>query len=69
MNNNLNGKDLINIGIYAALTCVLITVVSMPGFVPALLPMIGIFAPLVAGIPMMLFMIKVHQFGMITIIR
>ena len=65
--NKLKGKDLINIGIYAALTCVLITAVSMIGFVPVLLPMIGILAPLVAGIPLMLFMTKVRKFGMITI--
>ena len=65
--NKLKGKDLINIGIYAALTCVLITAVSMIGFVPFLLPMIGIAAPLVAGVPLMLFMTKVRKFGMITI--
>ena len=66
-NKSLKGKDLINIGIYAALTCVVITAVSMIGFIPVLLPMIGIFAPLVAGIPLMLFMTKTRKFGMITI--
>ena len=66
-NNKLKGKDLINIGIYAALTCVIITAVSMIGFVPVLLPMIGIVAPLFAGIPLMLFMTKTKKFGMITI--
>lgn len=65
--NKLKGKDLMNIGIYAALTCVLITAVSMIGFVPVLLPMIGIFAPLLAGIPLMLFMTKTKKFGMITL--
>ena len=68
MNNEkkLKGRDLISIGIYAALTCVLVTAVSMIGFVPVLLPMLCIFAPLVAGIPQMLFMTKVRKFGMIT---
>ena len=66
-NNKLKGKDLINIGIYAALTCVIITAVSMIGFVPILLPMIGIVAPLIAGIPLMLFMTKTKKFGMVTI--
>ena len=65
--NKLKGKDLINIGIYAAITCVVITAVSMIGFIPVLLPMIGIIAPLIAGIPLMLFMTKVRKFGMITI--
>ena len=63
----LKGKDLIHIGIYAAITCVVITAVSMIGFVPVLLPMIGIFAPLIAGVPLMLFMTKARKFGMITI--
>lgn len=40
--SKLKGKDLINIGIYAALTCIVMTAVSMIGFVPILLPMIGI---------------------------
>lgn len=67
MNQKLKGKDLMNVGIYAALTCVVITAVSMIGFVPVLLPMIGIFAPLLAGIPLMLFMTKTKKFGMITL--
>lgn len=68
MNNlRLNGKDLINIGIYGALTCIVMTVVSMIGFVPVLLPLIGIIAPLFCGIPLMLFMTKVKKFGMVTI--
>ena len=66
-NQKLKGKDLINIGIYAALTCVIITAVSMIGFVPVLLPLIGIAAPLAAGIPLMLFMTKTKKFGMITL--
>ena len=63
----LKGKDLINVGIYAALTCIIMTAVSMIGFVPVLMPMIGVIAPLVCGIPLMLFMTKVKKFGMVTI--
>ena len=63
----LKGKDLINIGIYAALTCVLMTVVSMIGFVPVLMPLIGVIAPIFCGVPLMLFMTKVKKFGMVTI--
>ena len=63
----LKGKDLINIGIYAALTCVLMTAVSMIGFVPVLMPLIGVIAPIFCGVPLMLFMTKVKKFGMVTI--
>ena len=63
----LKGKDLINIGIYAALTCIIMTAVSMIGFVPVLMPLIGVIAPLFCGIPLMLFMTKVKKFGMVTI--
>ena len=65
--SKLKGKDLINIGIYGALTCIIMMVVSMIGFVPVLLPLIGIVAPLFCGIPLMLFMTKVKKFGMVTI--
>ena len=63
----LKGKDLINIGIYAALTCVLMTAVSMIGFVPVLMPLIGVIAPIFCSVPLMLFMTKVKKFGMVTI--
>lgn len=65
--SKLKGKDLINIGIYAAITCILMMAVSMIGFVPVLMPLIGIVAPLICGIPLMLFMTKVKKFGMVTI--
>ena len=66
-NSKLKGKDLINIGIYGAIYAVLMTAVSMTGFVPMLLPLIGVFVPIVCGIPMMLFMTKVKKFGMVSI--
>ena len=69
MNSNakLKGKDLINIGIYAAIYCVIMTAVAMLGFIPIMMPMLCALVPLVGGIPMMLFMTKVDKFGMITI--
>ena len=63
----MNGKDLINIGIYAAIYCVIVTAVAMLGFIPILLPMLAVLCPLIGGIPMMLFYTKVKKFGMITI--
>lgn len=69
MNNQekLKGKDLINIGIYAAIYCVIMTAVAMLGFIPIMMPMLCVLVPLIGGIPMMLFMTKVNKFGMITI--
>lgn len=63
----LKGKDLINIGIYGAIYCVLMTVVAMLGYIPILMPLLTVIGPIVCGIPMMLFMTKVKKFGMVTI--
>ena len=63
----LKGKDLINIGIYGAIYCVLLTAVAMLGYIPIMMPLLTIIGPIVCGIPMMLFMTKVKKFGMVTI--
>ena len=65
--NKLKGKDLINLGIYGALYCVIMTAVAMLGFFPVLLVLLPIIVPLLCGVPMMLFMTKVKKFGMVTI--
>ena len=66
-NNKLKGKDLINIGIYAAIYCVLMTCIAMLGYIPIMMPMLAVIVPIVLGVPMMLFYTKVKKFGMITI--
>lgn len=63
----LKGKDLINIGIYAAIYCVIMTCIAMLGYIPIMMPMLAVLCPLIGGIPMMLFYTKVKKFGMITI--
>ncbi len=63
----LKGKDLINIGIYAAIFCVIVTAIAMLGFIPIMLPMLCVFVPILGSIPYMLFLTKVDKFGMITI--
>ncbi len=63
----INGKDLINIGIYAAIYCVVMTAIAMLGFIPIMMPALTVLVPLIGGIPMMLFYTKVKKFGMITI--
>ena len=66
-NNKLKGKDLINIGIYAAIYCVVMTAIAMLGYIPIMMPMLAVLVPLIGGVPMMLFYTKVKKFGMITI--
>lgn len=65
--DKINGKDLINIGIYAAIYCVVMTAIAMLGFIPVMMPLLAVLCPLIGGIPMMLFYTKVKKFGMITI--
>lgn len=66
--NRLKGKDLINVGIYAAIYFVIVMAVAMLGFIPIMMPMVCVLAPLIAGIPFMLFLTKVKKFGMILIV-
>ena len=59
----LKGKDLINIGIYAAIYCVIMTAVAMLGFIPIMMPLLCVIVPIFGGIPYMLFLTKVDKFG------
>lgn len=63
----LNGKDLINIGIYVAIYYVIVFAVAMLGMIPVMYPMLAVICPIVGGIPFMLFLTKVKKFGMIWI--
>lgn len=67
MNNKLETKDLINVGIFTAMYFVCFFLVGMIGLIPIMLITIPFFVPLVGGIPFMLYMTKIHKFGMITI--
>lgn len=65
--NKLKGKDLINIGIYAAIYCVVMMCLAMLGFIPIFMPLLSVLGPIIGGIPMMLFYTKTKKFGMISI--
>ena len=67
MNNKLQGKDLINIGIFTAIYFIVIFAAASIGFIPIFIPLIRVIVPLVGGIPMMLFFSKIKKFGMLTI--
>ena len=68
MNNKMQAKDLINIGLFTVLYFVLGCCVAIPiGFVPIFLPILGALWTLITGIPVMLFAVRVKKFGMVTI--
>ena len=68
MNNKLQAKDLINLGLFTVLYFVIGCCVAIPiGFVPIFLPILGSLWTLITGIPFMLFLTRVKKFGMITL--
>lgn len=67
MQNKLNTKDLINIGIFTALYFVVIMIVSVVGYIPILMVLMPALCALVGAIPFMLFLTRAKKFGMVTI--
>ena len=67
MNNKLNTKDLINVGIFTAIYTVIFFTVSMIGLIPVFMLLLPFLIPFVGGIPFMLYLTKVNKFGMVTI--
>lgn len=68
MNNKLQAKDLINVGLFTVLYFVLGCCVAIPiGMVPIFLPILGALWVIITGIPFMLFLTRVKKFGMVTL--
>jgi energy-coupling factor transport system substrate-specific component len=67
MNQKLQAKDLINVGMFTALYFVCFFATGMLGYIPLFLVLLPLFCPLVAGIPFSLYLTKVRKFGMVTI--
>ena len=65
--NRLNGRDLINIGIYSAIYLVLAIALAMTGLIPIFLILLSSMYGLICGVPFMLFLTKVKKPGMIFI--
>lgn len=65
--NKLNGRDLINIGIYTAIYFVIVMALAMTGLIPIFLIMLSSMIGIIGGIPFMLFLTKVKKPGMILI--
>ena len=67
MNDKLNVKDLINVGLFTAIYFVAFFVSGMIGYIPVFMPALPFLAPVVGGIPFILYLTRVKKFGMITI--
>ena len=67
MNNKLEMRDLITVGIFTALYFIIFYISGMIGYIPFLMPLVPAFCSLGAGIPVMLFLTKVRKFGMVTL--
>ena len=65
--NKLNGRDFINIGIYAAIYFVIVMALAMTGLIPIFLILLSSMVGIIGGIPFMLFLTKVKKPGMILI--
>lgn len=64
----LNGKDLMNVGIFTAVYLVIYVISSCVfGIVPIISLMMNFFSSILLGIPMMLYFTKIKKFGMILI--
>ena len=56
MEKKLQGKDLMNVGIYTAIYFFVTFLVAMLGFIPIFMVLMVIIAPLIGGIPFMFIM-------------
>lgn len=64
----MSARDLINVGIFAALYIVLVYAITMLGFVNPAVMLVSLAASIVAGgIPFLLFLTRVRHAGMITV--
>ena len=64
----LNGKDLLNIGIFTAVYFVLnLLVAAVLGLIPAVSMLVPLVSSFILGIPMMLYFMKIKKFGMVLI--
>ncbi|WP_070971818.1 MptD family putative ECF transporter S component [Vibrio sonorensis] len=68
MNFNLRAKDLSTVAIYSVLFFVLMIVIGFLGFIPIFIPLLAALAPLFGGLIFMLFLTRVNQFGMVSLL-
>ena len=61
MENRLNTKDLISIGVFTALYFVIVFLMAFIGYVPLLMVIMPALCALVGAIPFMLFLTRVKK--------
>lgn len=66
-NNKLEVHDLINVGIFTAIYFCIYFATIMLGYIPIFVVLLGLIAPIMCGIPFMLYVTKVKKFGMISL--
>ena len=66
MNQKLQAKDFVTVGVFTAILFVVCFAVSMLGFIPVFIPLLTVIVPLIGGIPFMLYTTKAQKFGMTT---
>lgn len=67
MDNKLNGKDLINVGIFTVIYIILFFVSGMLGYIPIFAVALPLVVGILTGIPFILFITKTKKFGMVTL--
>ncbi|WDV44362.1 MptD family putative ECF transporter S component [Clostridiaceae bacterium M8S5] len=67
MNNKMNVKDLISIGIFTVLYFIMFFISGTTGYIPIFVAVLPLILGILTGIPFILFITKVNKFGMVTI--
>lgn len=68
--DRLNGKDLMNVGIFTAINLVIgIGIACTIGLIPIGFMLIPTIGGIILGIPMMLYFTKIRKFGMVLIMQ
>jgi energy-coupling factor transport system substrate-specific component len=63
----LSVRDLINTGLFSALYIATFFVTGFVGVIPILQALLPLILPIATGIPFMLYLTRVHRFGMVSI--
>jgi energy-coupling factor transport system substrate-specific component len=67
MNNQLDTKNLINVGMFSVIYIILVFMCNMLGIIPLFLFITPFIAAIAGGTPYMLYLTKVKKMGMVTI--
>ncbi|WP_022941067.1 MptD family putative ECF transporter S component [Psychromonas hadalis] len=67
MSINLSPKDLSTVAIYSVLFFMIMLAVGWLGVIPIFIPLLAVLAPLLGGLPFMIFLTRVDKFGMVSL--